>query len=106
MADKVNISGLDKAAVLAALYNNARPLGMGFLHARVEPMTVPEAQKLLEEGDDLTQMFGNILYFDYVHGRPLKVDISGDELSPHLYDRDQGQGACQRAIEALRKEQA
>ena len=37
--EKIDISGLDKADVLAALYNNSRPLGLGFLHATPEDMT-------------------------------------------------------------------
>jgi hypothetical protein len=41
------------------------------------------------------------LYFDYVGGRPLKIDITGDELDPRLYDRDQGEGAAAMAISEL-----
>ena len=53
----MNIQGLDKAAVLAALYNRARPQGMGFLHYDPKPMTVEEAQKIIWGGDG---------YFDYL----------------------------------------
>ena len=31
----VDIKGLNKAEVLAALYNNSKPLGLGFLHFTV-----------------------------------------------------------------------
>jgi hypothetical protein len=87
----IDISKLDKAAVLAALYNNARPQGLGHLRHKPEDMTREQAQKLLERGT----------YFDYVQGRVLKVDLDTNILDPWLYDRDNGQRAAQRAIETL-----
>ncbi len=42
-------------------------------------------------------------YFDYLAGRVMKIDLSGDELDPRLYDRDLGQGAAERTIDALRR---
>lgn len=92
----ISIANLDPAAVLAALYNAARPLGMGMLHYTPEPMTTDEARELLEK----TQ------YFDYVKGRVMKVRINGDPLNPGLYDRDNGEGAAERAIAPLRKQAA
>lgn len=38
------------------------------------------------------------IYFDYLQGRVMKVDLAGDELDPRLYDRDNGEGAARRAI--------
>ena len=43
----VDITGLDKAAVLAVLYNAAKPQGMGFLQYDPEPMTIGQAGILL-----------------------------------------------------------
>jgi hypothetical protein len=91
MSEPISIAGLDKAAVLAALYNAARPLGMGMLHYTPEPMTLDEARDLLER----TQ------YFDYVKGRVMKVRIHGDTLNSGLYDRDNGEGAAAQALAAL-----
>lgn len=104
---KVNIAGLDKAELFAALYNHAKPLGMGILHYNPEPLTKEGAEKLMGLGDDSSRMFpgmgrGRPLYFDYVQGRPLKIDLSGDELDTWLYDRDQGQGAGERIVNELR----
>lgn len=94
----IDITGIDKAELLAALYNNARPLGMGFLHARDEPMSKAEAAELLAKHER-----NGRISFDYVHGRPLKVWFMGDVLSgARLYDRDQGQGECERIVAALR----
>lgn len=81
-----------KAAVLAALYNNSRVQGMGFLQAEPGNMSEDEAQKLLDSGTT---------YFDYLKGRVMKIDLSADEFSPRLYDRDLGDGAAQRAVESI-----
>jgi hypothetical protein len=96
----MNIKGLDRAAVLAALYNAARPQGLGFLHYDPKPMTVEEAREILNkharEGE---------LYVDYLYGRVIKVRISEKEdyIDPLLYDRDHGKGAAELVIESLRK---
>lgn len=85
----IDLKNMNKAEVLAKLYNASRAQGMGFLQASSAEMTVQEAQKLLDSGD------GN---FDYLNGRVMKIDLSGDELDPWLYDRDNGQGAAAAAL--------
>ncbi len=102
---KVNIAGLDKVELFAALYNYAKPLGMGMLHYDPKPLTKEAAAILMGQGDDTQRMFGSSrggLYFDYVKGRPLKIDLSGDELDTYLYNRDQGDGAAERIVAELR----
>lgn len=102
----VSIKELDKAAVLAALYNASHPQGMGFLQFDPHPMTVEQAKELLGVGDDNARMFGirrkGDFYFDYLKGRVLKVDLSGDEFDPSLYNRDNGEGAAEAVINGLR----
>lgn len=93
--DTIDLEGLDKAAVLAALYNASKPQGMGFLHYDPEPMTVEEARALLSQDTD----------FDYLKGRVMKVDLSGDQLDPWGFDRDNGQGRAAEVIESLRMTQ-
>ena len=88
----ISLEGLNKAEVLAALYNASKPQGMGFLQYTPTPMTTEEADVLLESHT----------YFDYLNGRVMKIDLSDDELDPWLYDRDNGPGAAGRAIEAIR----
>jgi len=101
----IDISGLDKAELLAALVNGAKPIGLGVLQDNGEPMSIDEAQdvlaKMRSRGDRI-RFYDRRLYFDYVKGRPIKCDISGDELDPRLYDRDQGEGAALRVVESLR----
>lgn len=87
----IDISKKDKAAVLAALYNHARPQRMGFFQYDPTPMSVEQARELLQRGT----------YFDYVRGRVMKVNLNGDTLNPWLYDRDNGDGAAARAISTV-----
>ena len=92
----VNIKGLDKARVLKALYEHSHAQGLGAFQA--VHMGVPTLEYftgLLEQGT----------YFDYVGGRELTVDLSGDEFDERLYDRDCGEGAAQRAVDSVRAEQ-
>jgi hypothetical protein len=95
MMSDISIAGLDKAAVLAALYNRARPQGMGFLHYDPNPMSVEDAQTILNARE-------GVLYFDYLMGRVMKVDLSSDTFDPWGFDRDNGSGAAQSVIDALR----
>ncbi len=85
----IDLKGRNKAEVLAKLYNASKVQGMGFLQAVDGQMSAYEAQKLLDEGQT---------YFDYLHGKVMKVDLSGDSLDPWLYDRDNGEGAAARAL--------
>lgn len=84
------INATDRARVLCALYNAAKPQGMGFLAYRPGDLTVAEAEALLSER----------AYFDYIHGRVIKValPIEGGEVDLWLYDRGNGAGAGERAI--------
>lgn len=92
----VNISGLSKAKVLAALYNASKPLGisMGFLKYDPYDMSEEEAQSILDGGH---------LRFDYVKGRVMKVSLENDDIYPGFYDRDNGQGALERVVNGLRQ---
>lgn len=89
----VDTKGLKKSAVLAALYNDSKPQGLGFSHFDPAPMTEEEAEDLLKTST----------HFDYLKGRVMKVDLSNDDsFEEWLYDRDNGNGAAQRAINKLR----
>lgn len=92
---RIDIKGLDKAEVLAVLYNNAISQGLGFLHYDPKDMTVEEARKILETKT----------YFDYYKGRVMKVDLSKDTFDPYLYNRDNGSGLAEKLIEELRSKQ-
>lgn len=113
MSNPVNIEGLDKADVLAALYNASNPTGMGFLQAGSAPLDMDRAhaEKLLKPRSDANGDYParavspeDRLYFGYLYGRPLKVDLSSVvEFDPQWFDRDNGgDGAAQRVINHLR----
>lgn len=92
----VDITGLTKAEVLAALFNATAPGGMGFLQAVSGPkvMTIEDAEEILAS---------SMTYFDYVYGRCLKLDLSQDNsFDPWGFDRENGQGAAQKVIDRLR----
>lgn len=97
---EIDISGLDEAAVLAALHNGSRAQGMGVLHDLHREMTVEEARAELAEWPDVRD---GKYRFDYFHGRVLKVSFGNGKLrGAPLYDRDLGDGACERVIAQLR----
>ena len=58
---------------------------MGFSRYDPEQMTAEEGQK-----------------FDYLNGRVMKIDLSGDELDTRLYNRDNGVDSAENVIRALR----
>ena len=87
----INISGLNKAEILAALYNSSKPLGYGILQFDPTPMTVDEAAELLKHTTN----------FDYLKGRVMKINLSGDELDTWGYSRDIGENAAEDIVSKL-----
>lgn len=94
--DSVCIKGLEKAAVLKALYDESHFQGLGeYLYNPVlrSNISIEEATELLKYQT----------YFGYLHGKVLKVDLSNpDYFNARLYDRDNHEGAARDAVEALR----
>lgn len=91
----IDIKGIDKAVLLAALYNASKQQGMGFLQTRgARSMSVEEAKKEIEQNPRG--------YYDYLHGRVMKSDISKDTFDPWGYDRDNGSGSAERVINSIR----
>jgi len=98
----VNIQGLNKAEVLSTLFNkskiqgfNVQMVAMGLMEYPKD-MTTVEAQAILDG-------MGIQKYFDYLNGKVMKVDLSSDvEFDEWGYDRDNGEGAAQRAIDSFR----
>lgn len=91
----IDIRNFDKAAVLAALYNRASPMGAGFMAHEEGSMSVQEAQELIDNHHS------SRLWFDYLKGRAMKVDITGDELRAGNYDSYYGAGAAEAVLKAL-----
>jgi len=103
----IDITGLDRNEVLAALCNNTLPMGRGALNDRaMESITADDCKELFVE--DFSR--NGVFCFDYVFGRPIKVNFvtEGDKVfldRVRYYDRDAGQGKCQRIVDELRGQQ-
>lgn len=91
----VNIKGLDKAELLLELWLNSHSQGMSALFGLASPK-LEDCRKALEESTDI----------DYFFGRVIKVNFSKDEVEEWLFDRDNGDGAFQRAVDNLRERMA
>lgn len=91
----IDIKGIDKATLVAALFNNSKPRGLGFFSEKHNSeMTKESAQKYLDKGQT---------YFDYLEGRAMKIDVSGNKMDPRQYDRDNGNGVANKVVESIRK---
>lgn len=101
MDDNINIKGLNKARVLAALWNASKQQGMGVFHSAGAPGKDMSTDCAQLEIDSRIALGGKRIYFDYLHGRVMKVDLTDDELDPAGYDRDNGRGAAARALAHL-----
>ncbi len=89
----ISIEGINKDTILAALYNASKPQGMGFIQYDPKPMSAEEAGAILEKTTS----------FDYLKGRVMKICLEKDEVDTRWYNRDNGENAAERAIEALRQ---
>ena len=104
--EKIDISGCDKPDLLIALYNGATPLGLGFLRATDKPFTREMAEEMIAAAEvPPGPTFPGRIYFDYVAGRPLKVDLIGPMMDTGLYDRDQGEGKAALIVGTLLEKQ-
>jgi hypothetical protein len=101
----VDTTGIDRANLLAALYNRAQPQGLGFLNYTPEPMSREEAERLIEENKrEWPPNTGRFqAYFDYLKGRVIKTDVLQFQIDPWLFDRDNGEGALQAVVDRLRR---
>lgn len=96
--NKISIAGLDRATVLAALYNSASPLDRRFFVAG--NMTAERAQQLIQERDDLPTKD----QFDTLFGRVIRIKFDDtDEIDVGAYDAYNGEGEAAKAIDALRQ---
>ena len=87
----IDISKKDKAAVLKALYDFSKPIGLGILSFQSDKMDIKTARRLVSSSTK----------YDYIGGRVIKVDISGNSFDPWLYDRDNGDGRAKEAIDTV-----
>jgi hypothetical protein len=92
----IDVSGIDRAELLAALYNGTQPMGPFGPVNDIGEMSVDKAQEVLDKMNGEFQ-------FDWLFGRPIKVWIEGDQLHrPDLYDRDAENTTVAEIVEKLR----
>lgn len=93
----INIKNISKAKLLAALFNRSKQQGMGFMDVRgANQITEQQAEEILSQSKGM--------YFDYLYGRVMKIDLSKDEMSTFLYNRDNGPDAAEKVIQQLTSE--
>jgi len=93
---RVDIAGVPKGVVLAALFNSSPPMGHGRLQGLIigQPIGPPR-------GEELYRQFGP--NFETLGGRRLHVDLSGDSFDPTRYDEWVGPGAAEAAVRPVRE---
>jgi hypothetical protein len=98
----IDVSDLKPEAVFAGLFNRSMSQGMARIHYQPKhTMTLEEAKEVLDLLRFTAQPDGAV-YFDYYEGRVMKVLIGQRTIDERLYDRDNGQGAAETVIRALR----
>lgn len=94
----VDIQGLDKMQLLRALWKNQKP-AIYFAMSGKRPPDFDEAEaKQALEGEQ-----GGCI--DYLCGRAIKCDLSGDLVDPSAYDKLIGFGMFAAIVRALKQHQ-
>lgn len=94
----IDITGLPKYAVVAALWSAARAQSVFDHKSAMSETRAREVADWLME----SKLPGDRL--DWLDSRVMKVDVRGDSFDPVLYDRDNGgEGHAARVIARLRK---
>jgi hypothetical protein len=85
----IDITGRDKAELLAILYNGSSPRAIDHIRP---VLTKEEAQEIIEDQG---------LRFDYLRGRMLKIDLRGNELRTACYNRDNGRDTAELLLRGV-----
>lgn len=108
MDDRIEITGLDHVEIIAALCNNTRSMpersGVASHPMATKHITTTDAANAF----DRIKEFNGVTRFDYLFGRPIKVDfvVEGDKVfleGAWLYDRDSNKPAADVIAELRRK---
>ena len=93
----IDIKGIDRAELLAALYRNTKAVGLGRQHD-IGEMSLDDA-----EFEIILSTRNGVASFDYVHGRPIKVQFNNERLwDEEIYDRYLKPGTCAAVVDRLR----
>jgi|GEM_PF-6530094 len=97
MAQRLDISGLDKAELVAALFNRSKS-GYSKDSGTNKDMTIDQAREAI------AKQGGRARFPNELHGRPMMVDLDGDSFDPSGYDGYVGEGAARRVVVRLQDE--
>ena len=90
----INIAGLDKPKLLAALFSASCERAMGiFSITAKQRMSAADAAAHLAKGDT----------FKKLNGRVLNVSLAHDELDPTGYNAENGELAAELVVQGLRQ---
>lgn len=90
--NEVDITGLDKKEVLKQLWLGSEPAVVFAMNSSEPPgYSSEEAEKAIKEG-----------YVDYLCGRAIKSPINTDKLDSWKYDRYNGSGSMQKAVDIVK----
>lgn len=100
--DHIDITGLDKAEVLVALFNVAKPSEVELAFPLDNKLSLKEAKKIIHQ--NLKQWGGDRI--DYIKGREIKVNLFRNEINVAIYNGRNGKNLAQTALQPLlRKKQ-
>lgn len=92
---QVNIAGIPKKELLLELLKNAEVAS--FFCTREPPSL--DIDEIWKEYEELTRYISLV---DYLRGRCLKVDISGNTMNPSTFDSEYGEGKFAEIVDKLR----
>ncbi len=106
----IDTSGIETWRIVQALYNRAKPLGLGYLQFEPGGLSDDDAKAFVKDAEDRWNALpeerrkgdNHYGYIDYMRGRVVKTNPFSNPIDPRLFDRDNGQGACAEAIDKLR----
>ncbi|RMZ46113.1 hypothetical protein CA14_011718 [Aspergillus flavus] len=85
-SSRVNIAGIPKKELLLELLKNAEVASL-------------DIDEIWKEYEELTRYISLV---DYLRGRCLKVDISGNTVNPSTFDSEYGEGKFAEIVDKLR----
>ena len=91
---EIDITGIDKKQLLKELWKNSKTAGFFTMSGMPAPgCNDAEIDRVFSSQD---------CYADYLCGRVIKTSFKTNKLNPWGYDRDNGAGAMQKVVDAVR----
>jgi hypothetical protein len=102
---QVDITNMRKEAVVEALFNGTAPCGMGYIANAADGQGKNYTRESARE--DLLSIIkrGDTMYFDYLHGKRMKLHIGRDVVDIRRYNSGANkEGLGQRILVELKKD--